>query len=539
MSKYLNLAATIFLPFFFLGTAIAQSEPLRNTIDQEIKGAWVKEKIAIPDRSTDSVFLRRVYLDLIGMIPNYGEVTAFLMDTDPKKREKLVDNLLADPRFARNQSQLWDLNLLGRNPQNIGTSRNREAFQKWLAIQFKNNEPYDRIVHKVLIASEEDSHLFYAQFNGSADDTTTTVMRVFLGTQLQCAKCHDHPFDIWTQRDFYGMTSFFVRTVVVEISGSNNDKKYVVGEKSTGDVNFTISSKDAKPGAKKGGDPVKPKFLGGADLIEPELPKNFLEPKLKPKEIPPKPIFSRREKIVEWITAKENPYLARAAVNRIWAQFMGRGFVHPVDDFNPNNQPNLADLLKKMEIGFINSKFDIKWLIREIVNSSAYQVTEISSVADALPKFYERARVRPLAVEELMASLHVATGLGVESALKSVPSKDMLKYLGEPTDGQGTFQGSLSEHLFFHNGDTLRSVCQPRKGNLAENLLTSTDTWNAKIDRMFLSALSRMPTDMERDRFFSYLNPKEKELVDKKLPGQRLEEALWVLFSCSEFRFNR
>ncbi|MFT5523854.1 MAG: hypothetical protein ACI9G1_002217 [Pirellulaceae bacterium] len=531
-------AALMFLspmlfPMLFPMLVRAQDGALRDTIDREIKAGWTKEKIATPAGTSDAVFLRRVYLDLVGMIPTYEETTAFLDNSDPKKRPQLIDKLLTDPRYARNQAQVWDVNLLGRNPKSIRAT-NRAAFQKWLATQFEQNVPYDRIVHKLLRAEEDNSKLFYVAYR-DADDLTTATMRFFLGTQLQCAKCHDHPFEDWTQQDYYGMTGFFVRTFVVETAGATEHiKKFYVGEKSTGDVGFTVLPKDAKPGSK--GEPVKPKFLGGVDLQEPEIPKDFKEPKVEPKQAPPKPLFSRREKIVEWIVAKDNPYLARAAVNRIWAQFMGRGFVHPVDDFNDANDPSLPELLKAIESDFVAHNFDVKWLIREIVNSQTYQAADVGSAADALPKFYERARVRPLSAEELTASLHVATGLGVESALKSVPSGDMLKYLGAPTDGQGTFQGSLSEHLFIHNGDMFRSLCYPRNGNLAESLLKSTEAWEAKVERMFLSVLSRMPTSEERERFGSYLNVDTK---DTKLAQQRMEEAMWVLVSCSEFRFNR
>ena len=153
-----------------------------------------------------------------------------------------------------------------------------------------------------------------------------------------------------------------------------------------------------------------------------------------------------------------------------------------------------------------------------------------------MPRFYQRARVRPLSAEELTASLHVAAGLGVEAALKSKPSGDMVKYLGEPTDGQGRFQGSLTEHLFIHNGDQFRGLCYPRNGNLTENLLKSTDDVEAKVERMFLSVLSRKPTTEERARFVRYLSVDPK---DTKLASQKMQEAMWVLVACSEFRFNR
>ena len=295
-------------------------DALRDTIDREVKAAWAKEELSAPERSTDTVFLRRVYLDLVGMIPTYEEATAFLADKDQQKREKLVDRLLADPRYARNQAQVWDVSLLGRNPKGI-RSTNRDAFRKWLAVHFEQNVAYDRIVHKLLKAEEDNSKLFYVAYRNS-DDLTTRTMRFFLGTQLQCAKCHDHPYESWTQQDYYGMAGFFVRTYIVETDGANEHiKKFYVGEKSTGEVNFKITPKDAQPGTKD--EPVKPRFLGGDELEEPELPKDFKEPKVEPKKAPPKPQFSRREKVVEWITARENPYLARAAVNRIWGQFMG------------------------------------------------------------------------------------------------------------------------------------------------------------------------------------------------------------------------
>jgi hypothetical protein len=482
------------------------------------------------------VFLRRVYLDLVGMIPTYEETTAFLGDTDPQKREKLIDKLLADPRYARNQAQVWDVAVLGRNPPNTGHPKNRSRFRQWLATQFEKNEPYDRLVHKLLAGDEEGAHLYYVAYRNT-DDLTTATMRLFLGTQLQCAKCHDHPFEPWTQHDYFGMAGFFVRTFVAEGEEKEGLKQYFVAEKSTGEVGF--SPKGAKPGAP--GEPVKPKFLGGAELAEPKTPKDFKEPKVEQKQAPPKPLFSRREKVVAWITARDNPYLAKAAVNRIWAQFMGRGLVHPVDDFNQANTPSHPALLEALETQFAAHQFDVRWLIREIVLSEAYQAADTGPSSETLPKFYERARVRPLSAEELLASLHIALGHGVESALKAGPSEQLLKYLGEPVDGQGTFQGSVSEHLLIHNGEEFRGLCRAKPDNLAQWLQASEDPWETKVDRMFLSVLSRRPTSEERKRFVAYLSAASSgdAKADAKTRQQRVEEALWVLVACSEFRFNR
>jgi hypothetical protein len=527
MSNYSSILLLPVLLACVQGIGRAEGGELREIIDRDIRAVWAKKKLAAPEQSSDSVFLRRVYLDLAGMIPSYEEATAFLADAEPNKREKLIDKLLADPRYARNQAQVWDVSLLGRSPNRVGRPENRQRFRQWLLKQFERNEPYDRFVHKLLAAEEQDSQLYHV-VHGDADELATATMRHFLGRQLQCAKCHDHPFDSWTQRDYYGMVGFFVRTYVKEGEQQDNVTRYFVGERSTGEVSFTLLPKDAQPGANE--EPVKPKFLEGEELQEPPPPPDFKEPESKNKNAPPAPLFSRRQKVIEWTTSKKNPYLAEAVVNRVWAQFMGRGFVHPVDDFNAANDPSHPQLIETMEAECIAHDFDLKWLIREIVCSEAYQTADVGPSEEAMPKFYERARVRPLSVEELIASLHVATGLGLESALKSVPSKDMVEYLGQPTDGQGTFQGSLTEHLFLHNGDVFRGLCSPRNGNLAESLLESEDDW------MFLSVLCRTPSTEERERFVEYLSVDPK---DSKLASQRIEEALWVLVSCSEFRFNR
>jgi hypothetical protein len=512
--------------------AIAQDGPLRQVIDLEIGKSWQKNKIEPAKRSSDSLFLRRIYLDLAGVTPSYEETTQFLQESDPRKREKLIDRLLDDPRFGAQQAHVWDLILFGRRPQNGEALGKRIGFKKWLAERFARNEPYDRIVQQLLQAEEDGTQLFYVQYRNQPEEATTAVTRVFLGTQLQCARCHDHPFENWTQRDFYGMAGFFVRLVVVDAGGSKGEKKYRIGEKSTGEVLFAGSVKDAKPGQK--GEPVKPKFLGGLELQEPAVPKGFKDPDFKGNAAPPKPLFSRKEKFVDWLTARQNPYFARAAANRIWAQFMGRGFVHPVDDLSEKNEPSYPALLKAIASGLVWHKFDMKWLIREIVNSEAYQLSDTGSVAEALPVQYERARVRPLSAEELIASLGVATGNGVDWAAKSqdATSEYMLRFFGEPNDGQGHFQGSLAEHLFLNNSGSIRRLGQARKGNLADALLTSKQPWPARVDRLFLSILSRTPTAAERDRFVKHLSS------DAKMAPALVEEAIWVLLSCSEFRFN-
>lgn len=317
----------------------------------------------------------------------------------------------------------------------------------------------------LLLAEQEGSELFYAQFSNKPEDLTEAFSRIFLGTQIQCARCHDHPYTALSQKDFFGMAGFFVRLVVMDQgssgAGDKQVKKFKIGEKSSGDVLFAGNMKDAKPGKK--GEPVKPKFLTGAPLEEPTLPVGFKEPEFKTgtKSLP-KPEFSRKEKLAEWATAPANPFFARAAVNRAWAQFMGRGIVHPVDDFGADTKPVLPALLDALTQEFVEHKFDMRWLIGELVSSQTYQLASGGEAKDALPKQFERARIRPLSAEEMAAVLKTAGGDAVQKS-DGVTSEYFLRYFGEPTNGQGDFQGSLTEHLFLNNSPNVRAFISRKK----------------------------------------------------------------------------
>jgi hypothetical protein len=529
MPRLLSLAALVGLA----APAAAADTPLRATIDAELKPMWAKQKVTPAPRSADGEFLRRVYLDLVGTIPTHDEAAAFLADADPKKRETLIDKLLADPRFGAAQATAWDLVLFGQHPGNIDATRKRDAFKDWLAKQFNDNVPYTRWVNDLLLAEKPGPELFHVQFRNAPEEATVHVSRIFLGTQLQCARCHDHPYDKWTQKDFYGMTGFFVRLVVQE-AGSGVNRTFTVGEKGTGEVLFSGNAKDQAPGKK--GEPVAPRFLGGPDLAEPPAPKTAAkEPAPKANEKLPKPAFSRKEKFAAWLTAKDNPYLAKAAVNRVWAQFMGRGLVHPVDDFQEQNEASHPALLKALTDGFVAHDFDLKWLIREIVNSDGYQLALAGPGKEALPKWFERARVRPLVAEELFAAMKQATladaGRKAGDKAPDYGWDYFLRAFGEPTNGLGDFQGGLSEHLFLNNSEHVRRLITRKPGNLADVILKSTEPTERKVERLYLTVLSRRPNPTEAATVAAYLNQKDKAEA-------LVEDVIWALLNGSEFRFN-
>jgi hypothetical protein len=319
--------------------------------------------------------------------------------------------------------------------------------------------------------------------------------------------------------------------VVLDGGGPGSKKRYRIAEKSSGEVLFTGSVKEQRPGQK--GVPVKPRFLGGPDLDEPPTPKGFKEPPLKGNQAPPKPAFSRKEKLAAWLTTPENPYFARAAANRLWAQLMGRGLVDPVDDLSETKKGSHPRLLEALTQHLTATKFDLKAFFREVANSEAYQLACTGEVTDALPLWFERARVRPLSAEELLAAIRTSTGFdAIKGKLVSGEYEYLLRYFGEPVDGQGTFQGNLGEHLFLNNSSQLRALIQARKGNLADSLLSSKAPWGERVEQMFLSVLSRPPSATERERFVQHLTS------DGKAAQALVEEAIWVLLSCSEFRFN-
>lgn len=363
--------------------------PLHIEIENKVTEAWQREKIKPAPKSDDATFLRRIYLDLVGTIPTYEEAKHFLENKDTKKRDNLIQKLLEDPRFFKQQATIWDLIMFGRNPPNQDATRNRNGFKQWLVDKFTKNEPFDRWVRDLLLAEQEGSELFYVQYNNKPEDLTEAFSRIFLGTQVHCARCHDHPNTELLQKDFYGLAGFFVRLVSMDQgetgTGEKKIRKYKVGEKSTGEVLFSGNAKEAKPGKK--GEPVKPKFLSGKILEEPELPANFKETEFKGGiKSMPKPQFSRKEKLVEWLTTPNNPYFAKAAVNRIWSQFMGRGIVHPVDNFGTDSKPVFPDLLDTLTQQFIEHKYDTKWLIKELVSSEIYQLASTGEAKDAMPK---------------------------------------------------------------------------------------------------------------------------------------------------------
>lgn len=518
-----------------LSPVSADDGPLRQAIDADLATAWKREKVTVAKPATDAEFLRRVTLDLIGTIPTYEETVAFLASTDANKRDAVIDRLLADARFAQHQADLWDLILFSRNPPGYDTDK-RDGFQAWMRRQFEQNVPYDVWTRELLRAegnSVENGAMYFVQYRNQPEDATEAVTQTFLGVQLQCARCHDHPYETWSQLDFYGFAAFLSRLEVVTVGKKDNLTMYAIGERNSGDIQFTGPAKNQMPGKK--GEPVKPKFLHGDKLDEPALPDGYKEVKFEQNKVPPKPTFSRKDQLADWITKADNPFFARAIVNRVWAQYFGRGIVHPVDNMSPSNSPSHPELLTKLAAALIDHKFDLKWLIRELVSTQAYQLSASGS-GEALPQWFQHARMRPLSAEELTDAWRVATwfaaaeqsgGSGKKTGrFRPLEGGYMLRFFGTPNTGTGDFQGGLQEHLYLNNGP-MGSVISFGKGSLADYVADTKIPVDERIERLYLSTLNRRPAAEEREKIAAFLN-------DKNSPS----DAIWTLITSSEFRFN-
>ena len=521
---------------------LSADEPLRDVIDRHIEAKWKAKQVTPSEPAPDSTFLRRIYLDLTGTIPTYEQAKSFLDDTTTDKRTKLIDQLLESDNYAAHQADVWDMVLMGRNPPGYDT-KIRPGFVQWLQASFKKNTPYDQMVRAMLKAEgdtvDAGAPMFLVQYNRKPLDAVQAVVQKFMGVQLQCARCHDHPYEEWTQLDFYGMAAFLARTEVVEVGKKGKLKKFVVGEKEMGELDFTGPAAEDGPGKKAV--TVKPKFLKGSELQEPEAAKDAKEVKFKSGKMPPRPNFSRKDHLADWITAAENEHFARAVANRVWAQFMGRGIVHPVDDMSAENEPSHPELLEALSKRLVANKYDLRSYIRELCSSKTYQLGEFNEDDAELPRWFQRARVRPLSAEELTASWRVATRyISTDSKATEkiateryypLTSGFLMSHLGEPANGEGDFQGGIKEHLFQNNGG-LSKLFSRSKGGLFDSLKSSEASWEERVDELFVSVLSRYPDKAEREQFQAYLT------ADEKRPDDRIMEAMWALMTCSEFRFN-
>jgi hypothetical protein len=549
---------------FVVALALMPPAPLHERIDQLVAAGHPNYATQAAPLAPDAEFLRRVYLDLTGTIPTVADARAFLADKSPDKRARLVDRLLTSSGYARRMAQHFDVVFMERRRDEKVP---RAAWEEYLRASFAVNKPYDRLAREVLSADGVDPRhrgraKFYLDRDLEPTLVTRDVGRVFLGRNLQCAQCHDHPqIDDYKQAHFHGILAFLNRSYLFP---NATDATAVIAEKAEpGDVTF-VSVFDKSKTQKSTG----PKLPDGKPVAEPKVEKGK-EYKVAPaKNVRPVPKFSRRELLAKLIAAPDNPAFARTAANRLWALMLGRGLVHPLDLDHSGNPPSHPELLDLLAEEFVAHKYDVRWLLREIALSKTYQLSsEIpSGLTEAPEDRYLVAALKPLAPEQLAFAVLQATGqtdaerqgrpdaadvvFDAKLPPRAVPAVAELVRTGaevaldarlaaKAASFRGTFGGppgepddpaaaTLDQALFLKHGGTVRGLIAPRAGNLTHRLGALTDP-RAVADELFLGVLSRLPTDEERADVAAALRG------DK---SAALAEVVWALIASAEFRFN-
>ena len=485
-----------------------------NFIDELVFEKLAEMNVEPSQPADDSEYLRRVYLDTIGMIPTAEQARLFLEDSDPDKRAKVVDDLL----HRRAYGEFWAVKWGDLFANSVLTSSDGTAYlQDWLRRAFQQNKPYDRFVTEILTATGSTWEVGAVNFfSRSTEDIVTLTAQAFLGLSLECARCHDHPSAKWKREDFLSTAAFFA-----QMTGKGRRPP------PTEAIRFIQYDKEFRhPETKQ---IVKPRFLDGT------------EPLIRP-------LTDRREVLARWITSKDNPWFARATVNRFWNQFMGRALVDPVDDFRVSNPPTNQRLLDRLADDFVENGYDLHHLIRTITASKTYQLSSIPKPTNRGDDInYSRYYLKRLTGEQLMDSIVQVTGvpqdyLGYYPGVRAVnlddpgvPSAFLDMFDRSKRDAAKCERNdavSLRQAMHFLVGDTVNEKLRQsaEKGALARQL-SSGKTDPEVAEHFYLAALARPPEPDEKDHCLSVV-----ARADNRAQGW--QNVLWALLSTNEFLYN-
>ena len=511
-------------------------------IDGFLERGWKARKMRPAARADDATWLRRIHLDLVGRIPTEEEVARFQRLPARKRRETAVDGLLAHPEHPRHLREMFDVLWMGRPTGNAEAQRRDHHWYEFLETSFRENRPWDAMVRDLILArpAKPDQRglvqfLYERQNNPQA--MAEAVAPLVFGLQIGCAQCHDHMVarEI-KQAHYWGMVAAFNRSKNVDSDAGFGLAESAIG----GFVSFANLKKESQQ--------ARLVFFNGRTVDEPwpaegakevDAPEKYRVPPPKNKERPPAPAepqFSRRQALAEAVT-RDNPLLARAAVNRVWAMFLGRGLVHPVDLMDSQHAPSHPELLDWLAQDFERSGYDLRRLIRNLVLSQAYQLDSRPAPGKApADEAFARAIEKPLSAEQLARSLILAAGPWKADAKSPAASVTV-----DPTSLQRAlvrdfpnlfapeYNATLQQALFLSNSPVLESLLQPRSGNLAERLAALADD-PTRVKTAFEAVLGRNPDRDELRASVAYL---------QEHPGQGgRSQFLWALLSGAEFQVN-
>lgn len=512
----LGLLALAVSPCRAADETVPAPEEVSREIDRIFEAAWQKQGVEPASPTDDASFLRRLSLDLTGIIPEVGEVRGFLADPRPDKRAKKVDELLARPRHATHLANQWREILL---PRSIPESTSL-AFQNWMQTRFREGIAYDQFVREILLTSgplaNAPQGLYFAALNSKPSELAASSSRVFLGVQIRCAECHDHPFTEWKQDDFWSYAAFFARVRGPSEMGGAAD----VTDASSGEVQNPTTKKT-----------VPPRFLGVAAAkteTEPKTDKGSA--KLEP----------RRKQIVDWMTANENPYFARAAANRVWSLLFGRGLVHPVDNLDENNPPSHPEVLNLLAADFARSRFDLQRMFRVLAGTKVYQLASSPHAEPERLAAYAVMPVRSLSAKQVYDCLVQATGRRQPAAAENghvlEQRLEFLKQIEAPTREPTDFQGGIPQTLTMLNGPFVTELTSSWSSDLVAALEDSPFlSRDDRIDTLYLATLTRLPDSRQRSKITSWIDAH----AQGKDTTQPLSDLLWGLVNSSEFVLNR
>jgi hypothetical protein len=534
--------------------------PRYNYIDEHILRKWKMLGLLPSGLCDDATFIRRVYLDVIGTLPSPEEVRAFLADRSSDKRAKLIDRVLDRPEYADYWTLKWG-DLLRSTPSYLG-GKGMWSFTNWIREQFRNNTPMDRFAY-ALITAQGSTYTTgpanYYRVARTPPDLAETTAQVFLGMRLQCTKCHHHPFERWSQADYYKFAAFFAR---VGLKGSNEfgifGGEQVVRLATNGEVTHPKTGEVMKP-TPLGGYPatMRVRTLKTAELIDPDPDANG----------------DRRKLLAEWIT-KDNLLFARNIVNRYWGYLMGRGLVEPIDDQRATNPPTNPELLDALAKDFVAHGYDLKHLIRTICNSRVYQLSsQPTKQNQGDTAFYTHYYIKRMPAEVLLDAINTATGTqekfgGLPPGFRAIQlphpqiESRFLDLFGRAPrviacECERAAEPTMAQALNLMMGDVVNRKVQDANGLIAK-LMAAKKSDEEIIQTFYLTAMSRPPTTQELQlaqravhalcdrpvllpsRQIPYLpqarlpRTEEAKAVDRKAA---LEDILWALFNSKEFVF--
>ena len=512
-----------------LGTASVHPEPL-NFIDEHVFRNLELIGVGSSRLCDDATFLRRVTLDIAGRIPSSTEAREFLLDDDPEKRSKLIDRLLRSPSYADYFANKWTALLKNRRDDASDITSNF-AFHAWVRDSLLANVPYDQLVRELLAATgtviANPAVAWYKRVK-EPKQQMEDVAQLFLGVRMQCAQCHHHPFERWSQDDYYGLSAFFTR----------------VGRKPTGiqgeDLIFHQRGK-AEAKNVKTGQMVTPVALGqDVGVIAPDE-----DPRLR---------------LSKWLSDPGNPFFAKALVNRYWKHFFKRGLIEPEDDIRDTNPASNPALLKALEDHFLSSGFDLKELVRAITNSRAYQLQAVPSDSNLVDRqnysrFYPRrlqAEVLLDAIDELTGSTTNFANLPLGTKAIALPdnsynkSSPFLRVFGRPEslsvcECERVQSASLAQSLHLINAADIKSKLSVA-GGTAQKLAAQKTPVKDRVSELYFAAFSRPPTETELQISVEFLTGQQSEKVDSEalpeISQQQFEDLIWALINTKEFLFN-